>query len=525
MINKFVDFLERWSNIKENYDYKNPKKHKKEITEWKMDFLDEVETSPEFLAIANIYYEKNPVAFIEHLVITYDPKRSLGITPFVLFPKQQEFIVWLTERIDKKESGLVEKCREVGMSWMAIAWSVWAWRYRKNTQIGFGSMKEALVDKIGETNSIFGKIRMVIERMPERFLPLGFSLKKHSPFLSLQNPENMNAITGEGGDNIGRGGRSTVYFKDESAFYTRPELIEASLSQNTDVQIDISTPNGVGNPFHKKRFSGKIPVFTFKWTDDPRKDQEWYDDQIYKFGSTLVAQEIDIDYESSLSNIVIPGKWVKCAVELKLDIDRSKDKYAGFDVAGGGADKNAYVVRQDSTAYKTSQWDDEDSVSATHEAVGKGLEDDIDILNLDPIGVGDGAVGTLRQKPPPFSWEGIDSRHSPSEEEFESQGKTCQELFINRRAELFWRIRRRFEKTFEYVTKGVEHPHNEMISIPDDPQLILELSTPLYFRRDDGKIKIESKEDMRKRGVASPNVADALVISFAESEYGFLDWM
>jgi hypothetical protein len=52
---------------------------------------------------------------------------------------------------------------------------------------------------------------------------------------------------GEAGDNIGRGGRTLVYFKDESAHYEHPDLIEAALGDNTNVQIDISSVNGLGN--------------------------------------------------------------------------------------------------------------------------------------------------------------------------------------------------------------------------------------------------------------------------------------
>jgi phage terminase large subunit len=64
---------------------------------------------------------------------------------------------------------------------------------------------------------------------------------KHMSYMRIVNPENGATITGEAGDNIGRGGRKTIYFKDESAHYERPDKIEASLSENTRVQMDISS--------------------------------------------------------------------------------------------------------------------------------------------------------------------------------------------------------------------------------------------------------------------------------------------
>jgi hypothetical protein len=60
--------------------------------------------------------------------------------------------------------------------------------------------------------------------------------------------------TGEAGDNIGRGGRTLGYFKDESAHYEHRDLIEAALGDNTNVQIDISSVNGLGNVFHRPVF-------------------------------------------------------------------------------------------------------------------------------------------------------------------------------------------------------------------------------------------------------------------------------
>ena len=51
--------------------------------------------------------------------------------------------------------------------------------------------------------------------------------------MRIVNPQTGASITGESGDNIGRGGRKLCYFKDESAWYERPEKIEAALADNT----------------------------------------------------------------------------------------------------------------------------------------------------------------------------------------------------------------------------------------------------------------------------------------------------
>jgi phage terminase large subunit len=54
-----------------------------------------------------------------------------------------------------------------------------------------------------------------------------------------------------------------------------------------------------------------------------------------------------------------------------------------------------------------------------------------------------------------------------------------------------------------------------MISIPNHPRLIAELSQTLHHSTETGKIKLESKEDMARRGVKSPDFADALALAFS----------
>jgi hypothetical protein len=55
-----------------------------------------------------------------------------------------------------------------------------------------------------------------------------------------------------------------------------------------------------------------------------------------------------------------------------------------------------------------------------------------------------------------------------------------------------------------------------MISLPNHPQLLAELSLPLVFRLDTGKLRLEQKDKMRARGVKSPDFGDSLAYCFAE---------
>ena len=332
-----------------------------------------------------------------------------------------------------------------------------------------------------------------------------------------------------------------MYDIDEAAFIERAKRVDAAVSQNTDVVFYTSTPNGPGNPFAQKRQGGIIPVFTFHWLDDPRKNcwevrdrsgnitqqgqgrgapqgavYPWYEKQKATLDPVIIAQEIDIDYNASIEGVTIPHAWVMAAVELVLPV--SGATVAGLDIADEGADLNVFIAHQGPLVSTIEGWSEGDTTQTAYKSRDLGKRLGIAHLNYDSIGIGAGVGGTLKNCDRlPFSIEGINGGSSPSEKIWDSfDGKTSKEIFRNLRAELWWLLRRRFEKTYEHVTGIVEHPLDELISIPNHPTLIAQLSQPLRRYNDTGKIVIESKAEMSKRGIKSPDFADALVYAYAE---------
>jgi phage terminase large subunit-like protein len=91
-------------------------------------------------------------------------------------------------------------------------------------------------------------------------------------------------------------------------------MIDASLSGTTNCRIDVSTPNGTANPFAAKRFS--MPphqIFTLHWRQDPRKNEAWYEAQKQKHRHEpwILAQEVDLDYEASVSGLAFKKEWAR----------------------------------------------------------------------------------------------------------------------------------------------------------------------------------------------------------------------
>jgi phage terminase large subunit len=144
-------------------------------------------------------------------------------------------------------------------------------------------------------------------------------LAQHDNYMRMVNPATSAVISGEGGEDMGRGGRSSMYFVDEAAFVPNAETVEKALSGNTDCVIWVSSVNGMGNLFARKRHSILKPhqIFRLHWRDDPRKTEAWAAAKQASFSDPSTwAAEYDIDYSASVEGICIPALWVESAKRL-----------------------------------------------------------------------------------------------------------------------------------------------------------------------------------------------------------------
>lgn len=117
-----------------------------------------------------------------------------------------------------------------------------------------------------------------------------------------------------------------------------------------------------------------------------------------------------------------------------------------------------------------------------------------DAIFVDGGGVGGGVVDRLRQLRVPVIEVQFGGK---SDNNFGSKESGIQ--YANKRAEIWG-------STKEWLTVG---------AIPDTPDLIGGLTAPEYGHKPTGEILLESKDAMRKRGVSSPDLADALALTFA----------
>lgn len=526
-----------------NHDFKNP--DFPAVFRWRLERLKKIRAQPDCVPMLKQYYRDNPIDFIEDWGVTYDPRnvsRKLPVVmPLVLFPRQREFLEWVLARWAASEHGLSDKSRDMGLSWMMVSLASSLCLFNDGFAFGFGSRKEILVDRAGDPDCLFFKVRMFLSHVPREFRggwKLGDRNADKSMLITI--PATSAVIRGEAGDNIGRGGRATIYCRDEAAFIERPMLVDAALSQNTNCVIDVSSVNGLDNPFAEKRFSWPAHrIFTFQWRDDPRKDDAWYKKQKENLNPIIVAQEIDLDYSASKQGVVIPAAWVQSAIGAarKLGLTITGKKHSALDVADEGIDLNCWGGRHGIELQHCEAWSGTGKTIfwTTEQAFLRMDLYGYDECDYDSDGLGVGVRGDAAQI------NGRDNRKGAQRKfnAFRGSGAVVnpealvikgddkgvgarknEDFFMNLKAQSWWNLRERFERTHRAVEDGAVFDPETLISISEDipadvrTKLVAELSQPTYDITTSGKMVIDKTPDDQR----SPNRADMVMILFAPKQ-------
>ncbi len=162
--------------------------------------------------------------------------------------------------------------------------------------------------------------------------------------------------------------------------------------------------------------------------------------------------------------------------------------YIGVDVARFGFDKSALCVRQGERVLAVRSYERMDTMRLVFEVQRAVREWNAEAVFVDEGGVGGGVVDRLRELGAPvYGAHFGGSAQRPTR-------------FFNRRSEIFWELRRLFAL--------------KAIAIPRDEELAGQLLGLRYDVSSSGQVRLEGKREMRKRGMPSPDKADALALAF-----------
>lgn len=226
---------------------------------------------------------------------------------------------------------------------------------------------------------------------------------------------------------------------------------------------------------------------------------------------------------------IIKRTWVQSAVDAhkKLNVDVSGMRRIGFDIADDGGDLNAMCCTHGQLLYHVEEWkglEDELLKSATR--VWNRARDDDASIDYDSIGVGASAGAKFKE---------LNKEHNkriqyrsfnaggkvlfPDKEYIKGTKILNKDQFANIKAQSWFTVADRLRKTHMWVSQGVACDPSEIISIDPDidnlEQLITELSTPHKDYDPSGRSKVESKKDLAKRDISSPNIADAFIMAYS----------
>lgn len=519
-----------------SFDFKNP--DYRQVFEYRMHNLKKIRSNPSLLNPLKTHYKNNIIDFINDWGMTYDPRlaqRKLpAAVPFILFPKQEEWVHWLLERWQKEEPGITVKSRDCGISWLLVAVFSSLGLFNDDLNFGLGSRKSEYVDEGGAPKSLFFKARKFISLLPPEF-KCGWdeSNKRHTKHMLISFP-NGSTISGECGDSIGRGDRAAIYGIDESAAIEHPDLLDAAMSMTTDCRQDISTPHGMGNSFAQRVHSGNVPVFIFHWRDDPRKDDDWYRKKCKEIDNpVIIAQELDLSFTASVLGILIPNEWIEASVDahIKLGISPSGIKAGAFDVADEGRDKCAYAGRHSLLVNFLEEWagKGDDIFGSVEKCFEYADLEEHEQFQYDGDGLGSACRGDSRVINEKRATNGVRTvdvnvfrasasgvaMHDP-EGELVKERKN-KDFFANMKSLSWWSLRDRFKKTYRAVNEGAVFEEHELISLSSTLPLLskikTELSQPTYAINTSGKVVINKQPE----GTRSPNCADSIMILFNPS--------
>ena len=193
---------------------------------------------------------------------------------------------------------------------------------------------------------------------------------------------------------------------------------------------------------------------------------------------------------SSDTDSLIPYDWIMDSVDREID-NKNEPSLMGVDVGAGG-DKSVLLIRKGGKVESITRYNEEDTMKLVGHTAQKINSANVDATLIDIIGIGKGVYDRLRETGHRvFS---VDVRRSAR----------LDFRFQRLRDELWWKVREEFEKG--------------TISIPNDKEIIDQLSSIKYEIDPSGRVKIESKKQMKSRGQHSPDESDALCLTFSVND-------
>ncbi len=229
---------------------------------------------------------------------------------------------------------------------------------------------------------------------------------------------------------------------------------------------------------------------TRRWVKE--RLQEWGED--HQLFESRVLGNFPQQSEDALFSLT----WLE---EAKARTEGEGELIAGLDVGGPGEDETALCLRRGPRIVKLMAWTQADPWGAVVAALNP-YKRELKAINVDAVGIGDGMAKHLRNEGFPVNFVNVGS--APWDKK----------RFSNLKGEIYWQLRERART-------------GELAGLTDE-KAIAQLVSIRYSHSPRGLVTIETKEAARKRGVKSPDRAEAIILAFADVKkagYVLMEWM
>lgn len=318
-------------------------------------------------------------------------------------------------------------------------------------------------------------------------------------------PERPEALQGFHSDNI-------LFLIDEASGVADNvfEVAEGALSTDGAFVVMAANPTRQSGYFFDSHHKMRAAWAALHWSgvDSPRVSREYIANMAKKYGERSPVYKVRVlgEFVGAADGVIALELCESARIREVVAIASAKTVW-GVDVARFGDDSSALAKRKGNVQLEpVKEWWGKDTmqlaglIKAEWDAAKE--KDRPVAINVDVIGIGAGVVDRLKELDLPVVGVNVS--------ESEAVNNKADRQFNRLRDELWWKSREWLEA--------------KDCKLADDDELVAELTTPTYTILSNGLIKVEGKDEMKKRGVKSPNRADAWNNTFADIKLASSDW-
>ena len=257
---------------------------------------------------------KDPVYFFNKYVNIQHPVK--GRIPFKTFPFQND----CTQEFIDNRFVIVNKSRQLGLSTLTAAYSVWLALFQKDKNI------LVIATKLAVAQNFTKKTKMMIKGLP-KWLVLPEIVSDNKQTIEFSNGSSIKAVPTS--DDAGRSEALSLLIIDEAAFIHNFDTLWTGLYPTLTTggrAVILSTPNGVGGQFHKLYTDAQTGENDFKpinlpWDVHPEHDDEWFKMTTNNLSKRQTAQEYLCDFASSGAVFLADDdiEWVSTSVKAPIE--------------------------------------------------------------------------------------------------------------------------------------------------------------------------------------------------------------